>query len=107
MGAKIAGFVTCLMCAIPFFIIGHYKNSNEPIGLWTEDSRLRTKIHPVKQFNEEMSKVYLCCALVFCVTGLILLLHVMTGFVFLMLESTAGRFIFRKTYKKVVSKYIH
>ena len=96
MGAKIAGFVTCLMCAIPFFIIGHYKNS-----------RLRTKIHPVKQFNEEMSKVYLCCALVFCVTGLILLLHVMTGFVFLMLESTAGIFIFRKRYKKVVSKYIH
>ena len=104
MGAKIAGFVTCLMCAIPFFIIGH---CNEPIGLWTEDSRLRTKIHPVKQFNEEMSKVYLCCALVFCVTGLILLLHVMTGFVFLMLESTAGIFIFRKRYKKVVSKYIH
>lgn len=69
MGAKIAGFVTCLMCAIPFFIIGHYKNSNEPIGLWTEDSRLRTKIHPVKQFNEEMSKVYLCCALVFLRDG--------------------------------------
>ena len=82
----VSAFAQSLMCAIPFFIIGHYKNSNEPIGLWTEDSRLRTKIHPVKQFNEEMSKVYLCCALVFCVTGLILLLHVMTGFVFLMLE---------------------
>ena len=105
MGAKIVGLITCLLCGIPFFIIGHYKDSSWPIGLWTEDNKLRTKIHDVKQFNQEMSKLYLRCVLVFGITGLIFLLHVMTGLLFLMVESTAGIFIFSKRYKALVSKY--
>ncbi len=105
MGAKIAGLVVCLLCAIPFWIIGHYKSSVTPIGLWTEDSKLGIKIHDVKQFNQEMSKLYLCCALVFGITGLIFLLHVMIGFVVLMSESTIGIFVFTKKYKAIVLKF--
>ncbi len=105
MGAKIAGLVVNLLCAIPFWIIGHYKNSVTPIGLWTEDSKLGIKIHDVEQFNQEMSKLYLCCALVFGITGLIFLLHVMTGLVFLMLESIVGIFVYTKKYKAIVSKF--
>ncbi len=106
MGANIAGFVICLLCATPFFIIGHYKNSNYPIGLSTKDGKLSTKIHDVKQFNEEMSKLYLRCALVFGITGLITFAHVMTGIILIMLESTVGVFIVSKKHKAIVSKFV-
>ena len=105
IGGRIAGLVTCLLCAIPFWIIGHYKDSRYPIGIWTEDSELSAKIHPVEQFNQEMSKLYLRCALVFGITGLVFLLHVMTGFILLMLECTVGLFAVTKKYKAIILKY--
>ena len=105
IGARIVGLITCLLCAIPFFIIGHYKDSRHPIGLSTKDGKLSTKIHPVEQFNQEMSKLYLRCALVFGITGLVFLLHVMTGFILLMLECTVGLFAVTKKYKAIILKY--
>lgn len=105
MGAKIAGLVICLLCAIPFLIIGYFKNSKEPIGLWAEDSKLRTKIHNVKQFNEEMSKLYLCCAMALAITGFVFLIHVIAGVVGICLECTIGIYIFYKKYKAILSKY--
>lgn len=105
MGANIVGLVSCLLCAIPFFITGHYKDSKYPIGLWTEDSKLSAKIHDVTHFNEEMSKFYLCCAFVFSITGLITFVHAMTGFLFIMLESTVGVFIAFRKYKAIIHKF--
>lgn len=42
MVGRIIGFISCVMCAIPFLIIAIYnKDSKEPINFWSGDTTLR------------------------------------------------------------------
>ena len=39
------GFASCLLCALPFFIIGVFdKNSSTPISFWSGDQTLKDKV---------------------------------------------------------------
>lgn len=68
----IIGFVSCLMCAFPLFVIAHYEKDNrEPIVFWTGDKSLKEKVKDVKGYNQEMSKLYKRCALTFVIIGVI------------------------------------
>ena len=41
MAEKIVGLISCLLCAVPFLIIGIFeKNSKEPITFWSGDKTL-------------------------------------------------------------------
>lgn len=55
MAEKIVGLVACLLCAVPFLIIGIFeKNSKEPITFWSGDKTLKSKVKDVTAYNLEM-----------------------------------------------------
>ena len=48
MAEKIVGLISCLLCAVPFLIIGIFeKNSKEPITFWSGDKTLKSKVKDV------------------------------------------------------------
>lgn len=101
------GFVSCLLCAFPFFIIGNFeKDSREPIVFWTGDKNLKGKVKDVKSYNQEMSKLYKRCSLTFVITGVICMIHMGTGIVCILLESSVGIYIVWRLYKKILSRYV-
>ncbi len=59
MIGRIIGLVSCLMCAVPFLIIGIYeKDSKEPINFWSGDTTLKSKVKDVCGYNKEMAVLY-------------------------------------------------
>ena len=49
MAEKIVGLISCLLCAVPFLIIGIFeKNSKEPITFWSGDKTLKSKAKDVR-----------------------------------------------------------
>ena len=45
MAEKIVGLISCLLCAVPFLIIGIFeKNSKEPITFWSGDKTLMSRL---------------------------------------------------------------
>lgn len=102
----IIGFVSCLMCAVPFLIIGVYnKDSKEPINFWSGDTTLKTKVKQVKEYNEEMACVYKKCAIAFLVTGVACLCWLPLGIVLLCFDCTLGIYLVYRNYKKILSRY--
>lgn len=66
MAEKIVGLISCLLCAVPFLIIGIFeKNSKEPITFWSGDKTLKSKVKDVTAYNLEMGMLYQKCA--FCI----------------------------------------
>lgn len=58
MAEKIVGLISCLLCAVPFLIIGIFeRNSREPITFWSGDKTLKSKVKDVTAYNLEMG----CC----------------------------------------------
>lgn len=106
MFAKILCFVCCLLCAVPFFIIGIYnKDSETPLGFWSGDASLKNKVKDVKNYNHEMANLYLKCAWVFLLTGVTFFVHVIIGIVLLVLECSVGIYVVYRCYKKILKKY--
>lgn len=103
---RIIGMVCCILCAFPFSIIGYYnKNSKEPINFWSGDKKLKETVKDIQGYNDEMSKLYIKCALAFATTGVICLIHIGAGICFIVLECTLGMHVVWKTYKSILLKY--
>lgn len=103
----IIGLVSCLLCAFPFFVIGHFgKNSKEPVVFWTGDKSLKEKVKDVKGYNREISKLYKRCSLTFVVTGVLCLLPMYIGVICIVLECTIGIYIAWKAYKRILLRYV-
>lgn len=106
MLGRIIGMVCCILCAFPFFIIGYYnKNSKEPINFWSGDKNLKEKVKDIQGYNDEISKLYIRCALAFVATGVMCLIHLGIGICFILLESTLGIYVVWKIYKSILSKH--
>ena len=43
----------CLLCAFPLFVVSKYdKEGNEPMGFWTNDKSLKSKVKNVSEYNK-------------------------------------------------------
>lgn len=103
---KIICFVSCLLCAFPMFIIGYFnRNSREPITFWSGDKSLKEKVRDVKGYNEEMSGLYIKCAFVFLITGIVCIIHVGTGVICILAECTVGIYLAWRVYKGILARH--
>ena len=103
---SVVGFISCLMCAIPFFIISKYeKDSRDPITFWSGDKTLKKKVKDVKNYNGEMAVVYRKCAWAFMLAGVGCLIYMPIGVGLICLECTVGIYVVWRIYKKVLEKY--
>lgn len=102
----IIGLVCCILCAFPLFVVGYYnKNSREPISFWSGDKSLKEKVKDVRGYNNEISKLYIKCALIFVITGMLCVIHFRFGIFCLLLESTLGIYVVWKIYKKILLRH--
>lgn len=102
----IIGLVCCILCACPLFVVGHYnKNSREPLTFWAGDKSLKEKVKDIQGYNNEISKLYIKCALVFVVTGILCVIYFWFGIICVVLESTLGIYVVWKIYKKILSRH--
>ena len=101
MAEKIVGLISCLLCAVPFLIIGIFeKNSKEPITFWSGDKTLKSKVKDVTAYNLEMGMLYQKCAFAFMLSGICCLISLGFGIVMLVLDCTAGVYLMYRSYKK-------
>lgn len=106
MAERIIGFVCCLLCAVPFLIISKYdKNSREPIGFWSGDKTLKSKVRNVSAYNSEMAELYGKCAGAFLLSGVGYVVLPEIGIAMLFLDCTAGIYFMWRKYKKILVKY--
>ena len=102
----VIGLISCVMCAIPFFIISKYeKDSKDPITFWSGDKTLKKIVKDVKGYNGEMAEVYRKCAWAFMIAGLGCLIYMPIGIGLISLECTVGIYVVWRIYKKVLKKY--
>ena len=102
----IIGFVSCLMCAVPFVIISVYgKDSMDPINFWSGDTTLKAKVSNVADYNKEMAALYKKCAIAFLVTGVGFMMMTGLGMVMLAFDCTFGIYLAYRCYKKILGKY--
>ena len=102
----IIGLISCLLCAFPLFTIGNFeKDSGEPIVFWAGDKSIKGKVKDIKGYNQEVSKLYKKCSLVFFITGMICMIHMGTGVICILLECTLGIYVVWRLYKDILSRY--
>ncbi|MBO5303098.1 MAG: hypothetical protein J6A92_03510 [Lachnospiraceae bacterium] len=106
MVGRIIALVSCIMCAVPFFIISTYgKDSFEPINFWSGDTTLKSKVKNIREYNENMAEMYKKCAVAFLFTGIGFVVVPILGIVMLCLDCTVGIFVVYRKYKKILSRY--
>ena len=106
MAGKIIGFICCVMCGIPFWVIAAYnKNSQTPISFWSGDNSLKDKVKDVANYNREMAVVYKTYAVAYLVAAVGFLFHPIAGVAVLVLDCTVGIWLVYRAYKKILSKY--
>ena len=119
MVGRIAAFISCVMCAIPFLIIAIYaKDSKEPINFWSGDTTLKSKVRNVQGYNKEMALLYKKCSIAFLVTGTGFLIMPVTGVIMaclivmpvvgailLCFDCTLGIYLMYKNYKRILNLY--
>ncbi len=101
-------FVSFLMCAVPFLIIGvsGKDNSMTPIPFWSgSENDLKKQLKDIKQYNLEMASLYRLCGVVFLVTGIVSFIHPVIGLIMFGCDCTVGIFLAYQNYKKVLDKY--
>jgi len=102
----IIGLVSCLMCAVPFLIIGIYdRDSKEPISFWSGDTTLKSKVKDVYGYNKEMSALYKKCAIAFLITGIVWIVSFIAGIILLSLDCTVGIYLMYRNYKRILKSY--
>ena len=105
MAGKIIAMISCLYCAIPFFVVGRFnKDSREPIGFWSGDSSLKEKVKDIKNFNHEMARLYQKCAWFFVATGILFLVWTPVGIALLIFDCTLGIYLVYRCYKSILEK---
>lgn len=106
MAGRIIGFICCLMCALPFFVISVYnKDSSEPINFWSGDTSLKTKVKNIRDYNKEMAALYKKCAIAFFLTGVGFVVYPAIGIVLICFECTLGIYVVYRNYKKILETY--
>lgn len=106
IGALI-GFISCLLCAVPFYIISKYdKDSITPISFWSGDTTLKDKVNDVRSYNYEMADLYRKCAIVFVISGILFFLHPIAGIIAIIFDCTLGVYLVYVVYKKILIKYL-
>ena len=106
MIGNIIGLISCLMCALPFFIISIYgKNSDEPINFWSGDTTLKSKVKNLKEYNKEMAVLYKIYAAAFLIAGIGCLILPVMGIIIICLDCTLGPYILYRNYKKILRRY--
>lgn len=106
MVGRIVGFICCLLCAVPFFIISRYdRDSKTPINFWSGDTTLKERVKNVSDYNKEMADLYKKCAVIFCLSGLGYLLFPILGVVMICFDCTIGIYVVYRCYKKILGKY--
>lgn len=104
---RIVGFISCLLCAIPFFIIAAFdKNSLTPITFWSGDKSLMTKVKDIPAYNREMARLYRTYGRAFLLAGAGCFLHLALGISLVLLESTVGIYIVYRKYKAILKRYL-
>jgi hypothetical protein len=106
MVGRIAAFIACVMCAIPFLIIAIYnKDSKEPINFWSGDTTLKEKVKNVKAYNREMALLYKRCSIAFLITGIGMIVMPVVGAILLCFDCTLGIYLMYKNYKRILNLY--
>lgn len=96
----------CLACALAFILIPFLnKETNEPIGFWSGDTSLKDKVNDVKEYNKEMSKLYMYYGLCYVVISLLVFISFTVSVILLIFGMTIGIFIVYKIYKRILNKY--
>lgn len=107
MFGRIVGFIACIMCAFPFFVISTYnKDSKDPITFWSGDNTLKSKVKNVQRYNNEMALLYKKCAIAFLITGFGFLVVPFIGVLLLCFDCTLGIYLVYRCYKKILGLYI-
>ena len=105
MAEKIVGLISCLLCAVPFLIIGIFeRNSREPITFWSGDKTLKSKVKDVTAYNLEMGMLYQKCAFAFMLSGICCLISLGVGILMLVLDCTAGVYLMYRSYKRILER---
>ena len=103
---SVVGLISCLMCAIPFFIVSKYeKDSKDPITFWSGDKTLKKKVNDVKGYNGEMAVVYRKCAWAFVLTGVSFFFTKWLGIALLIFDCSLGIYIVYRCYKKILAQF--
>lgn len=106
MVGRIVGLVSCLMCAVPFFIISVYdKDSKEPINFWSGDTTLKSKVRNVTEYNNKMAALYKRCAIAFFISGIGFLILPFLGIIMVCFDCTLGIYLMYRNYKKILNLY--
>ena len=106
MVGKIIALVSCVMCALPFFIIAKFnKDSREPVSFWSGDTSLKGIVKNVPEYNKEMCAMYGKCGIAFLITGAAFLLGYPIGIILLVFDCTLGIYVVYRIYKKILAKY--
>ncbi|MBO5032377.1 MAG: hypothetical protein J6D08_10915 [Lachnospiraceae bacterium] len=107
MIGRIIGMVCCFLCAFPLFIISHYnRDSREPIVFWAGDEKkIKAGIKNVKDYNYEMSRLYVKCSLAFVIVGILCLIHPAIGLIGIVFNCTIGVYMVWRLYKEILSRY--
>lgn len=105
MAERVIGLVSCVMCAIPFWIMAKYDvNSKTPINFWSGDTTLTGIVKDVPEYNREMAKLYGSYGLMYFICGIGCLLFPPLGYGLLCLTVVGIAFVYR-SYKKILKKY--
>ena len=106
MVGKIVALISCVMCAVPFFIISTYnKDSREPISFWSGDTTLKEKVKDIPRYNREMAELYKKCGIVFMITGVAFLGSMATGIILLVFDCTVGIYLVYRCYKRILERH--
>ncbi|MDO4332248.1 MAG: hypothetical protein Q4C58_06115 [Eubacteriales bacterium] len=106
MAGRIAGLISCIMCAIPFFIVAIYsKDSKEPINFWSGDTTLKGKIKNIKDYNRKMALLYKKCSAAFLITGIGFIVTPVVGVILICFDCTLGIYLMYRNYKRILSLY--
>ena len=98
------GFASCLLCALPFFIIGVFdKNSSTPISFWSGDQTLEDKVLYVAEYNRRMGKVFVKWGTGFLAAGLCCFISLAAGIGMLCVICSFGTYAAYKSYQKILA----
>ena len=106
MFGRIVGFISCLMCAVPFYIIAVYnKDSKEPINFWSGDTTLKSNVKNAVEYNKKMAILYKRCAIAFLISGIVFFASHFWGVIMICFDCTLGIYLVYRSYKSILDMY--
>lgn len=105
MGGKIIGALCCMLCAMPFLVLGGLKNHPEPLSFWSGDDSLKKRVKNVPEYNRAMSRMYRRYGVAWCVTAVLMAVLPVAGLVGMVLCCTLGVLLLYRGYKKALAQF--